>query len=390
MTSRQRMITALRNKQPDRIPVAPDISNMIPSRLTGKPFWDVYFNENPPLWQAYINAVRHFGIDGWFIYGDIQYKSKHTVETENIIEKQFDRWIARKIHHTPEGDLTSTSVCMKGDPPTTTEKMIKNFRDDFHKFKYIFAEAISYDPCKFNEQKEMLGELGIMGVCICTPGLHIFSEFFEGSVEAATYAMIDYPDLFEELVAIYDKLCLQLVDMAIDAGTDSILTGGSGSITLQSPQLWRQFSLPTLKKITKRCKEAGVISGVHSCGRERYLVEVCANETDLDYINPLEIPPMGDCDLAECKHLFGKKLALMGNLQTTDVMLRGSANDVKRESLKAILAAGEHGGFVLSTGDQCGRDTPDENLFIMVKTVQEFGQYPLNHHRIVDEICSLQ
>jgi len=80
----------------------------------------------------------------------------------------------------------------------------------------------------------------------------------------------------------------------------------------------------------------------------------------------------------------------MGNLHTTDVMLLGSVGDVRRESLKAIRAAGEGGGFILSTGDQCGRDTPDANLFEIVKTAREFGVYPLDVERIDAEIAALE
>ena len=116
------------------------------------------------------------------------------------------------------------------------------------------------------------------------------------------------------------------------------------------------------------------------------MVQVCAEETDLDYINPLEIPPMGDCDLAECKRLYGRRLALMGNLHTTEVMLRGTPRDVRRESLRAILAAGEGGGFCLSTGDQCGRDTPNENIRAMVQAAHECGQYPLDQAGLQAEI----
>ena len=42
MTSRERLLTVLRGDIPDCVPVAPDFSNMIPARRTGKPFWDVY------------------------------------------------------------------------------------------------------------------------------------------------------------------------------------------------------------------------------------------------------------------------------------------------------------------------------------------------------------
>ncbi len=59
------MLVAMRNGQPDCVPGAPDMSNTIPSRLPGKPFWDTYLYRDPPLWMAYIEAVKHFGHDGW-------------------------------------------------------------------------------------------------------------------------------------------------------------------------------------------------------------------------------------------------------------------------------------------------------------------------------------
>ena len=80
----------------------------------------------------------------------------------------------------------------------------------------------------------------------------------------------------------------------------------------------------------------------------------------------------------------------MGNLHTSRIMLFGTVEDVRRESLKAIQAAGANGGFVLSTGDQCGRDTPFENIFEIVKVTQEFGTYPLDMDRIQDEIKRLE
>ena len=87
------------------------------------------------------------------------------------------------------------------------------------------------------------------------------------------------------------------------------------------------------------------------------------------------IAPMGDCDLAELKRLYGDKIILKGNLHTTEVMLRGSVDDVIAASKKAIDDAAEGGRFILSTGDQCGRDTPDENLHAMVETARTYGKY---------------
>ncbi len=377
-------------RKPDRVPVAPDISNMIPCRLTGKPFWDIYVNHNPSLWKAYIEAIKYFGMDGWFTYGDLKYKLDSRIDMENIITKKTaERWMVRTIYHTPDGDLNEVVANPIGDAPSHIEKLIKDFEKDFIKIRHLYSNVAGYDGSLFELQKKELGELGMMCVCVEVPGLQCSVNVFDGSLEAATYTYYDNPELFEELRVLHEKQSIKMVEIAIEAGTDSILIGASGSITLQSPEIWRKLSLPTIKKISKICREAGVISGIHSCGKEMYLIETCANETDINYVNPLEISPMGDCDLSVCKEKFGDKLALMGNLHTTNVMLHGSVNDVRLESLKAILAAGGDGGFVLSTGDQCGRDTSDENIWAMVEIAKEFGQYPLDIGRIRDEIKRL-
>ncbi len=391
MTGRERMMSTLRNKQADRVPAAPDISYMIPMHLTGKPFWEIEVNENPPLWRAYVDAIKYFGTDGWFIYGAMDFKVKNplTIDRE-IVRKTEDLWQYRTTYHTPEGDLTRLTVSPRADSSTDIEKVIKDFKEDFKKVKYLFQDIIGYDDTNFKLQKKELGELGIMANSFGAPGLHVFVSLFNGSLEAATYAYYDYPELFRELCELYEKTILKQVEMTIEAGTDSICTGGSGSITLQSPDLWREMSLPTIRKISRMCKEADVISGIHSCGKEKYLVETVAEETDINYVNPLEIAPMGDCVLAECKKKVGHKIALMGNLHTTSVMLNGKVTDVRRESLKAIRDAGMNGGFVLSTGDQCGRETPFENLFEMLRVAKEFGVYPLDMDRIESEINRLE
>lgn len=55
-------------------------------------------------------------------------------------------------------------------------------------------------------------------------------------------------------------------------------------------------------------------------------------------------------------------------------MLRGVPDDVAAAG-KAIDDAAAGGRFILSTGDQCGRDTPFENLHAMVETARAYGRY---------------
>ena len=63
MTSRERLLKVLKGEIPDCVPVCPDFSNMIPAKRTGKPFWDLYLYNDPPIWEAYIDCAKFFNID---------------------------------------------------------------------------------------------------------------------------------------------------------------------------------------------------------------------------------------------------------------------------------------------------------------------------------------
>ena len=386
LTGRERIMAALSGKTPDRVPATPDISIMIPTKLSGKAFYDPI-----DYTTAYIRAARYFGIDGWMFNGNIAYKYDDTCR-----DVSYETKVVRNTHElkeyltimkTPEGELTSTTIAPRDVPATCTEKFIKDMKKQ-HKFlKYFFPGVIGYDKTPYLRQKEEMQETGMICCYVDCPGLQHYYGFMR--LEELTYAYYDHPEIFAELREKHDRICVRKMEFAAEAQVESILTGGSGSITLQSPEIFRKLSLPTIKKVTKIAKEAGIISGIHSCGKEYDLVEMCAAESDLDYVNPLEIPPMGDCELSDLKRKFGGKIALMGNLHTSKVMLAG-VELVRLEALRAIRDAGQGGGFVLSTGDQCGYNTPYENIIEIVNVAKEYGKYPLDMDRIENEIKRLE
>ena len=371
------MLMAITGGQPDRVPAAPDISNMIPCRLTGKPFWDIYMRGDPPLWRAYVDAVRHFGIDGWFTYGGVAFQRKGDQRewTSETIARTDERIVTRTVCRTPAGDLTCETTYYIADPPTQTRKWITDLKADLPKVRYFFPEITGCDAAPLEEMRAYLGEDGALGACVGLPGFQDLFGWFDGGLAAVAYAWADCRDDVRELASWQERDLLRQAEMLLEARPDFLLIGASGLWTLNTPGAFRELSLPALKKITRMAREAGVPTMLHSCGKERELARICAEETDLDCINPLEPPPMGDCELAEIKREFGDRLALMGNLHTTSTMLMGTPEDVMEASRQAIEGAGAGGGFILSTGDQCGRDTPDGNLRAMVTAAERYGRY---------------
>ena len=377
LSSKERLKIAIANGKPDHVPAIPDFSNMIPCKLTGKPFWDIYLYNNPTLFEAYCKAVEYYDIDGWnVVWSGADFIRKSNPEiTKTIVQKTPARIIERIRYSTPAGDLYETMTYLPLDPPTKTEKMVKDIKKDFQKIKYLYGDITGVDDSNIDSFKKMTGNHGVFTLSVTYPGMHYWNEYFDGNLQNAIYAYYDHPEIFDEWAEIADRDLCRQAELYLDQKPDLLLVGGSGTLTLSNPDLVRKFAIPTIKKICHMAKQAGVLTMLHSCGKTMAFLDMLVNETELNCINPLEGPPMGDVNLAEVKKLYGNRIALMGNLNTTSVMLYGTPLDVEKACKKAIDEAGEGGGFLLSTGDQCGRDTPPENIFKLVEVAKTYGRY---------------
>lgn len=381
MTPRERFLTALTNRIPDRVPAAPDMSNYIPCKRTGLPFWEIYFEDRIPLWKAYLDNVAYFGAEAWVASctGPSVICEDSPVETHawNVYDADRDTMTRHTTIHTPDGDLTTAEVCFRQEPPSPAEKAMKSLVCDWPKFRHIASRMPrAIDHASMEEVRAACyAKDQAFGVCVSYPGFHMWQCFVEGSVAQLSYALSDASEILDEWFELDMETGTRLMDLLIAERPDYILLGGSGTVTMASPQLARRYPLPALKLWSKMCRDAGIPTCLHSCGKSRVLVEMLANETDVDSINPLEIKPMGDIDLAEVKARFGDRIGLMGNLHTTEVMLHGTPQTVRAAALRAMADAGPGGGFILSTGDQCGRETPEENIFALVETAKQYGVY---------------
>jgi len=383
------MLCAMTVGQPDCVPVAPDISGMLPVRAAGRPFWDAYLYNDPPNWQLYLEQVKKFGFDGWFIYGELDASPDDKREFRTEIREQTDeKIVVRRYCDTPDGTLWQERVYFRDNPEVLrTSNWVKDVDRDLPIYlEYFFPDPSSSGDTCFQAQKTAIGDYGVAGCCVNYPELGLlYIDVIDGTecdgrrttpggLERTTYLYYDRRDLVKKYAEVFEAWAVKYTERLIEARPDFILLGNSGTLVFNSIEIFRDLALPTLQKQTRLAKEAGIPTMLHSCGKQRKLVDICANETDLDCINPLEPYPGGDCDLAEVKHKFGKRLSLMGNLSTTLVTL-GAEADVRRAAAKAIDAAKEGGGFILSTGDECGAETPDENIRALVETARTYGRY---------------
>jgi len=393
MTSKERMLTAMRNKVPDRVPVCPDISNMIPCVLTGKPFWEIYVFEDPPLGKAYLETIRILNMDGWYIYENITGGNKNfpldkklttkiiynsilvpeEIVTKKIVFKDDEKLKQQTIIETPYGNLEQTSVFFRNAPPWKETNYIKNIETDWKKMKWILGDEWHWN--NKIEDLELVGDSGVHSISILS-----FVDFWDairsGGSERVIYDFFDFPKTMENIFNFYKEFAIQQTIAAIKSGTDEILLQGStSSLSLINPAIYDRFILPLNKKIAEICKKENVISHLHICGKSKYAVKKNIENTYIDVYEPLEKPPNGDIDIVEIKRKYGKKVALKGNILTTGVLAHGTPDDVKKEVIETLKNAAENGGFILSTGDQVGGNTPIDNLKTLIETGQKYGEY---------------
>ena len=395
MTSRRRMLTAMRLGIPDRVPVSPDISNMIPARLTGKPFWEIYVYDNPGLGEAYMDAVRHYGMDGWFLYGsvlggnkafqlvrsDVEFLFYGNISVpkdlikRKIISKDDDKMIERWTVKTPLGVIEQSTAYFRFAPPWDLTNFIKNIAEDWPKVRWLMGEDWHWDNTLIDHA--LIGnDEAVYGLQV-----HSFVDFWDGirngTSEQMIYDFYDESDMMHEIWSYFLEFTKSRTRGLCQAGVDEILMQGSNSsMSLINPKIYREYILPVNREISKICRSENVICHLHTCGKSREVIEMnCEGEPLFDVIEPLEKPPGGNVDIGEIKRKYGKKCALKGNLLTSGNLVMGKPEDVEREVIETLRAAGEGGGFILSTGDQTGGNTPDENLFAMVETGKKYGVY---------------
>jgi len=376
MTSRERLLTVLAGEIPDCVPVCPDISNMVPARLTGKPFWDLYVYQDPPLWKAHMDALKHFEIDGGFevYWVGAPYNDNGTRRpVERIVDRRKDGSFVTQPFSESSGEWGRYVRVHTADNPPASGVLPEKIGLPAAPSTWEEIEGVKPWPTGMALWKLMREEMGDQGIL----GMGCGATTCMISKPEGVYAYHDNPEEFhaqrDRRIEVVEQNMEKIAQL--DVKPDFLLCGGSGSMIWQSPETFREISLPVLKRATELAHDLGIPTHVHSCGPEKELVRMAAEETLLTCVDPLEIPPMGDCDLAELKKRYGRDLVLKGNLHTTEVMLRGSVADVRAASKQAIDDAAEGGRFILSTGDQCGRDTPDENLRAMVETARTYGRY---------------
>ena len=82
-------------------------------------------------------------------------------------------------------------------------------------------------------------------------------------------------------------------------------------------------------------------------------------------------------DLKTLKEKVGSKVALFGAVEGP-VLIDSTPQEIHETVHRQILAAGQGGGYVLTSSNSIQLGVPPENYLAMLEARNRYGQYPLS------------
>jgi uroporphyrinogen decarboxylase len=181
-------------------------------------------------------------------------------------------------------------------------------------------------------------------------------------------------DRILQLQLAYWEKALSVVGDVIDvAQIADDIAGQNGPLI--SPRSYRRLLKPLHKELCDFIHaRTGAKIFMHSCGAIRHFIPDFI-EIGIDIINPVQVSAAG-MDSAALKRDFGNEIVFWGGgVDTQHVLGTGTPAEVREEVRRRVTDFMPGGGFVFNTVHNIQGNVPAENLVAMWEALQEYGRY---------------
>ena len=373
------MLNAYRGLYSDRAAIAPEFWYYYPAKLLGVDMLE--FQREVPFHLALKQTFEAFDCEGWGVtFAGIPNPDVTGTSTERW--RDDGRLEIRSTTHTPRGDLTGASLFDRGEPSWSLERPIKDLERDLPAYECAsLADPEGLDPAPMIRAWEEVGESYLLEAWLGVPFFDFFAGSREGGFATAIYDLLEREDLLWPLRERHLEHSVRLARVLCErTPLEALAIGCSWSNnSLLGPQLWRKWDKPVLAAVAEEIHRHGKLLHVHFHGRCRETVADFA-EIGLDCVCPFERPPGGDIvgleGLREVRRLLADKTTMNGNVHTVETLIRGTETDVRREVQEIWEAFSDTPRVIFGTGDQVGRETPEENLHAMIEEAKRLSARP--------------
>jgi uroporphyrinogen decarboxylase len=359
MTGYERfMIALLRKGEPDRVPL-----------------WELIINE-PTLSAWGAKSLEEFvemeDLDGLTIFEDMKLEPLGTAEQKELV------WRGRTI-------LTGTRQVVRDEwgiiwgitefgIPYPIDGPIKE-PADLKTYTPPDPEA----PHRLQSLREAVKKFkGRRAIVFLTHDGFEFPHYLRGGMENLLLDYYDNPCLAHELAEMVIDYKIRLMRRAIREGADTVVSGDDYANqhgTVMSPQHFRQFVLPYLKRSIDAAHDEGVPFIKHTDGNIWAILDDLV-QAGIDALDPIE--PAAGMDIGEVKAKYGDRIAVIGNVDCSFVLTRGTVEEVEEAVKETIAKASPGGGHILASSNSIHPAVKPENYKAMVEAARKFGRYPID------------
>jgi len=374
------MATAMRLKQPDRVPVMcqPSIGFLLRQNPDVSPL-DLWYDQSVYA-ETLCHITQRFGFDGVLtsMIGNVPLDEEATAnidlgwrEGPRVTFKNGDVTVfcqndlPRHVyadHPLPDiGDFDVDSI-----PESVQFQPVSN---DLNAF-------VSGDPQErvrvISEIRRRVGpDMSVHGE-LYSPFDH-FIELF--GTENALIALLTEPEKSLQIMTRFAQAIARFAHEQIDAGVDAMkLSSPWTGQKFVSLDLYRQLVVPPQKLLSDACRERGVPIYCHTCGAldDRLEAVIDSGYSGLECLDP---PPLGNVRLENAIGRVGDRAFIKGNVDPVNILLNGTVEQVVDDVRQRLDIGMQAPGFILSTACAIAPETPPQNLLALSETVHEFGRY---------------
>jgi uroporphyrinogen decarboxylase len=346
MTGRERFLTALRREQADRVPI-----------------WELIINE--PTLSA--------------LYGNIGYFSlaeKLDLDAVTVFENHRSKDLGGGFFKDEWGIVWGVEECGVSYPaghPIQDKRDLDSYTPPDPHADYRL-DTLRDAVRRFKGEK---------AVVLCGHEAFEFSHYLLG-LENLFAAYIEDPEFVHRLARMIIDYKKAVLDRAIDEGLDVVVCGDDyayRTAPLMSPAFFQEFCVPYMKEMVEVAHRRGIPHIKHTDGNIWPILDMIV-ETGTDAIDPME--PIAGMDVGEVKAKYGDRVAVVGNVDCTEILTHGSREDVIEAVKETIAKASVGGGHIIASSNSIHPGVRPENYLTMVESAKQFGAYPLDEKMVAE------
>ncbi len=339
MTSRQRLLAAIRRMPVDRVPVTLyELHDFGGSWAAAEPSYRPLLDLQASLGDTFVPMAAAAAL----------LSDPNRIQTgAQLAEREG---VTRRRVETPHGPLTSVS---RSDPGIVTTWTLKHFIETDEDIERFLSIPYQFTPPDAEETHRLASAAGDRGLPIFSIGdpLGVIS----GLCDFGFFVTRIAPDagLAGELLDRANRFLEDTIDWIGERYRDVCVRFWgpeySGAPLMDPRRFFRPLVLERLAPLVARTHAAGNLAVVHCHGRLDALLEMIL-ETGADVLEPLEVLPASTADvsIADVKRRAGHRMCLAGGLQAADLDM-GTPAIIRQRVREILTAAGPRGLILLPT-----------------------------------------